>query len=246
MVEKNWVRTHMISSSSCLRRGTNAVAGEGLPNDKLSIQNAIMITKSNIIPLLIDPTSSAVNWIKKNMKHKQIEFITQDTPNFNNTLELSVRFGKVLIVEEVNNVSPLLLCVSRKNFIQQEQLISATIRHENPQLEERKKELVRKTEELQVKQFHLQEQLLEDMANSTGDILQNAKLIESLNETKASFVAVSKSIIEQAEIERKLEDEYDVYRHLSAFGSGLFLQRTNFQNIMFYIRSLLHHIQDFS
>ncbi|XP_044749353.1 cytoplasmic dynein 2 heavy chain 1 [Coccinella septempunctata] len=256
---------------------------EGLPNDKLSIQNAIMITKSNIIPLLIDPTTNATSWTKKHLKDRQIECVTQDVQNFASALELSVRFGKVLLVEEVNNISPLLLIVCRKQFIYQgerrlislngklvdyhpdfklilssrdenlqvpshctayisvmnfslthagltEQLISSTIRQENPQLEESKKELVRRTEELQEQQYQLQERLLEDMANSTGDILQNTKLIESLNETKASYTAVSKSIAEQEEIEKKLGEEYDTYRILSSFGSASFFAVNDFSN----------------
>lgn len=118
-----------------------------------------------------------------------------------------------------------------------EQLIASTIKQENPQLEERKKDLIRKTEELQEQQYQLQERLLEDMANSTGDILQNTKLIESLNETKASYLAVSKSIVEQMEIEKKLEEEYETYRSLSSFGSESFFAINEFSkyNVLYVV-----------
>lgn len=54
-----------------------------------------------------------------------------------------------------------------------EQLLSGAIRQENPDLGNRKKQLLKEKEELEETQNQLQNQLLEDLANSTGDILQD-------------------------------------------------------------------------
>lgn len=51
--------------------------------------------------------------------------------------------------------------------------MGAAIRQENPKLESRRNELLQKQEELQEQQSNLQSQLLEELANATGDILQN-------------------------------------------------------------------------
>lgn len=66
---------------------------------------------SSPIAVLNDPTKSAVSWLVKYLGSKEIayEITTQHSDRFTYTLELAIRFGKVLIVDDCNEIkSPLL------------------------------------------------------------------------------------------------------------------------------------------
>lgn len=156
---------------------------------------------------------------------------------FNTTLELAIRFGKVLVIQEVDGIESLLFPVLRKDLTQQGprqvvqigdkavdfnpafelylttrdqfveiapncralvtnvnftvtksglegQLLSITINFEQPELESRKTQLLEEEERLQIQLAGYEKQLLEELANSEGDILENKTLIDSLNQTK--------------------------------------------------------------
>jgi dynein heavy chain 2, cytosolic len=93
--------------------------GQGLPSDELSMENAIVILRSQLCPFLVDPSSRATNWLKQHLKEKKVEIINQQDKNFSTQLELAVRFGKTLIVQEVDSVEPVLYPLLRKDLASQ-------------------------------------------------------------------------------------------------------------------------------
>ncbi|XP_031341052.1 cytoplasmic dynein 2 heavy chain 1-like [Photinus pyralis] len=256
---------------------------EGLPADQLSLQNAVIILNTSVTPLFLDPSSIASDWIKAHLKSKTVEIVSQDSPKFNTVLELAIRFGKFLIIEEVETISPTLFPILRKQFVDQgdrksvhlngklvdyhndfklilscrnaqlqlsadlaavvnvvnfttthaglsEQLLMSAIKQDSPELETRRKDLLRQREELQEKQYNLQNRLLEDLANASGDILQNKNLMVSLNETKASSSAIATALVESEGLHRKLQEEYDVYKEIASFASALYFAIDEFAN----------------
>lgn len=84
----------------------------GLGSDKQSLENAALLTKfldlpfgTAPIPLLLDPTGNAYKWLSGFLSvqlNKKFEILNQNDDRFTYNLELAVRFGKILIVEEVS------------------------------------------------------------------------------------------------------------------------------------------------
>ena len=92
---------------------------EGLPSDDLSVENGLIILQGEVCPLLIDPSQRATEWLKNHLKDSRLEVINQQDPNFTTSLELAVRFGKTLIIQEVDGVEPLIVPLLRKDLISQ-------------------------------------------------------------------------------------------------------------------------------
>ena len=250
---------------------------EGLPHDSLSLENTLMIFNSTRTPLLIDPNTKATEWLKQHFgNEKSVEIVSQNDPKFTTQFELAVRFGKTLIVLELDQVDSFLFPVLRKEILVQgprssvqigektidynyafkmylctrnpvldippnasslisvinytvtrsgleAQLLSIIINHEKPELEQKKTELLQKEENFKMQLNDLEKKLLEELASSTGNILENTTLIDSLNETKVSSMTIAQSLKESAELQSSLDQQREVYRLLAHKGSKLFL-----------------------
>ncbi|KAG5445317.1 Cytoplasmic dynein 2 heavy chain 1, variant 2 [Clonorchis sinensis] len=88
---------------------------QGLPSDQLSTENAVVIlewinemTGTGMCPFIVDPSSRALNWLKQHLRERKVEVVSQRSSNFTTTLELAVRFGKSLIIQEVDEIEPIL------------------------------------------------------------------------------------------------------------------------------------------
>lgn len=92
---------------------------QGLPSDDLSIQNAIMVTKSDRYPLMIDPQGQARKWIVKKepsiLENKSL--FTLAVPNLKERVQLPLSEGWPCLIENIENeVDPMLDPLLEKQF----------------------------------------------------------------------------------------------------------------------------------
>jgi dynein heavy chain 2 len=248
---------------------------EGMPSDNLSLENGCAILKTLQFPYLVDPSQQATKWLKTHLRDQRLEVVNQQDSNFTTSLELAVRFGKTLLIQEVDRIEPVLYPLLRRDLVKQgpryvvqlgdkmvdyneqfrlflstrnpsptlpndavstitiinftttktgltAQLLTETIHHEKPELQDQMTKLLRDEEELKCELTALEESLLNELATAEGNILENKSLLESLNETKAKSVTIGKSLSESLEIQRSLDKEREVYLPVAQAGSVLY------------------------
>ena len=102
------------------------------------------------------------------------------------------------------------------------QLLGRALHLEKPELEQRKSDLLKQEEELKIQISNLEDTLLDQLNASTGNILENKELLDSLNQTKSKSATIETSLKESTVLQENLEKEGNIYLPLAEFASKLY------------------------
>jgi predicted nuclease with TOPRIM domain len=87
-----------------------------LPADELSTENAVMLQRFNRYPLVIDPSGQAAEFLLKQYASRRIAKTSFLDASFMKNLESALRFGTPLLVQDVENIDPVVNPVLNKEI----------------------------------------------------------------------------------------------------------------------------------
>ncbi|RNF18023.1 cytoplasmic dynein 2 heavy chain 1 isoform X1 [Trypanosoma conorhini] len=250
---------------------------EGLPRDDLSQENAIAMLDAVQTPLVIDPANQAIEWMRTHLQNNSVvtEITSVHDERFAHTLELAVRFGKTLLVVDVDGIEPILYPLLRRELLStgakrvvqvgskqvdwqdtfrimlftrrtdlalppgaaalvlevnfsvtrfglENQLLGVTIQHERPELEQQRVELLQREEKLKLELGKLEDRLLNDLASSHGNLLENVALVGALNDVKMQASSITEALQQSHSLQVELDEKRNVYRPFAGKGATIF------------------------
>lgn len=76
------------------------MVSEGLPSDRVSLENGAVLTNCKRWPLLIDPQAQAIKWLKKK-EEGNLDIIQLTQKNWLKILENAITNGRCVIIENI-------------------------------------------------------------------------------------------------------------------------------------------------
>uniref|UniRef100_A0A2A4JRE1 Dynein heavy chain, cytoplasmic n=1 Tax=Heliothis virescens TaxID=7102 RepID=A0A2A4JRE1_HELVI len=204
---------------------------DGLPSDTTAIKNAVLIDqflesqRCGFTPLIVDPDGEGLAWLKNTLAGTQCDFVSQRSEKFMTTVQYAVRLGRTLVISEASDAPQysgarvLLQCAAAPALPPHraaalsplyftptlhaltDQLVHYALQQQNPEVDEKSREIKLKKATLQKQQYELQENLLRELSNK-GDILQDAGVLASLSKTRATNDTIVEALTAAKEVEQ--------------------------------------------
>eukprot|EP00892_Ulva_mutabilis_P000667 jgi/Ulvmu1/10600/UM065_0055.1 len=112
-----------------------------------------------------------------------------------------------------------------------DQLLNVTVRHERPDLEEQREQLVIEMSDNKAQLARLEDTLLFELSNASGNILDNYDLIATLERAKASAVDIAEQLQQAKVTAQEIDDVRAKYSPAARRGAVLFFVMAGLANI---------------
>jgi len=144
-------------------------------------------------------------------------------------------YGKAMVINYMVTLTGL-----------EDQLLSVVIKVERPELEERRETLIHETSVNKKLLKDLEDSLLRELAQSTGNMLDNVELINTLDETKTKATEVGEKLKLGEKTAEEIEKSRNIYRPVAKRGAILFFILADMSTInSMYQYSLNAYLQVF-
>lgn len=189
----------------------------------LAIQQGHTVIIENIgenIDAVLDPVlSRAVFWKGKSLYLRMGGEDIEYDSNFQ--LYLQTNLSNPHYRPEIFAQCTLINFIVTKKGLE-DQLLAKVVAEEQPDLERQKNDLVKAFNSYMIQLKDLEDQLLERLANAPEDILSDIPLIEGLEATKKTAMAISEAVRLGKETEKGINEAREVYRPVASEASLLY------------------------
>ncbi|GAA5943977.1 hypothetical protein JCM3775_004729 [Rhodotorula graminis] len=262
-----------------------------LPTDELCVENAVMLTRFDRYPLVIDPSGQATAFLLNEFKDRKITVTSFLDEAFLKNLESALRFGTPILIQDVEHLDPILNAVLNKELRRaggrvlirlgtqdidfspsftmflstrdpsvefaadlnsrvtmvnfsitraslQTQSLAQVLRVERPEVDRKRSDLLRLQGEFRARLHHLEKSLLTALNESQGNILDDDKVIGTLEMLKREAADVTRKVEETDTVMAEVEQVTNEYLPLAQACSSVFFVLDELH--------LLHHFYQFS
>jgi dynein heavy chain, axonemal len=246
-----------------------------LPNDGLSIDNAIMMTNSSRWPLMIDPQLQANKWIRT-MRKDNLKVLRLTQGDYARHLETAIQFGVPVMIENIGEtldpmLQPLLeraifkagslsmirlgdntieysndfrlflttklpnphyapeVCVTVivLNFVTtfeglSDALLAILVAKESPDIERKRQELVVDSANSKAQLQEIEDKILYLLSASTGNILDDEELIQTLANSKVTSQRIEERVVVQERTAKEIAEVREFNSPVAQRSAALF------------------------
>jgi dynein heavy chain 1 len=246
-----------------------------LPADNLCVENAVMLKRYNRYPLIVDPTGQATVFLQNEYKNRKITVTSFLDEAFLKNLESALRFGNPLLIQDVENLDPILNSVlnrelrrtggrvlirignqdidfspsftmflstrdtsvefspdicSRVTFVNftmtrsslQTQALDKVLKVERPEIDQKRTDLMKLQGEFRLRLRHLERSLLQALNESSGSILDDDKVISTLETLKKEAAEITQKVEDTEVVMKEVEAVTGEYMPLAQACSGIY------------------------